>query len=125
MNMKLVSAIIAISLALIFYTAGVFLEKRDKKLAIKHIILFGLGLICDTTGTTIMSTLATGNISNSWHGIAGLLAIILMIIHLGWAIITYVGKNENKLKQFNKFSVGVWLIWLIPYIMGLIIGMSH
>lgn len=72
-----------------------------------------------------MSTLATSNITSSWHGITGLLAIILMIIHLGWAIITYVGKNENKLKQFNKFSVGVWLIWLIPYIMGLIIGMSH
>ena len=29
------------------------------------------------------------------------------------------------LKKFHKFSIIVWLIWLIPYFGGMFLGMSH
>ncbi|MCG4470860.1 TIGR03987 family protein, partial [Lawsonibacter sp. DFI.6.74] len=31
----------------------------------------------------------------------------------------------EKQRVFHKFSIFVWCIWLIPYVIGAIIGMSH
>lgn len=60
MDMKLVIAITAITLALVFYTIGVFAERRAKCLKKFHVIIFWLGLLCDTTGTVVMSMIAKG-----------------------------------------------------------------
>lgn len=130
MSGKLILAIVSITLALVFYTTGVFGERRAKSLTKKHVIIFWLGLICDTIGTLTMSSIAKSNVvaisasSEILHGITGLLAILLMIFHAVWA--TWVlYKNDTKQKEaFHKFSITVWLIWLVPYIVGMFIGMA-
>jgi uncharacterized repeat protein (TIGR03987 family) len=127
MNTKLILAIVAITLALIFYSAGVWSEHRKKKLERKHLILFLCGLLFDSTGTTIMTTLASSHSDGSMlslHGITGTLAIVLMIIHAVWATVVLIKKNEKAQQTFHKFSVTVWAIWLIPYILGMIMGMK-
>ncbi|MBV7390579.1 TIGR03987 family protein [Enterococcus sp. ALS3] len=125
MNTTLILAIITITLALIFYTIGVFSERRSGELNWKHVGLFALGLIFDTTGTTIMSGLVTaGNAANPLHQITGMLAILLMAFHLIWAIIVLLRKNEKAKATFHKFSLVVWLFWLIPYVIGMLIGMG-
>lgn len=58
MTTQLLLAIVTITLALIFYTWGVFSERQAGELKQKHLLLFALGLIFDTTGTTIMSKIA-------------------------------------------------------------------
>lgn len=129
MNGRLVFAIITISLALLFYTIGVWSEKKSSTLKLWHVITFWLGLLCDTTGTLTMEKIAKSGVANisqlsaTIHGLTGLLAILLMIFHALWA--TWVlYKNDEKQKQtFHKFSIVVWLIWLIPYVIGMIIGM--
>lgn len=130
MSGKLILAIVAITLALVFYTTGVFGERKSKCLTKKHVIIFWLGLICDTIGTLTMSSIARSHVvtisatSQNLHGITGLLAILLMIFHAVWA--TWVlYKNDTKQKEaFHKFSITVWLIWLVPYIVGMFIGMA-
>ena len=62
MDTKLILAIITITLALVFYTIGVFGERRAKTLKKQHVIIFWLGLLCDTTGTTIMSLIARSGV---------------------------------------------------------------
>jgi uncharacterized repeat protein (TIGR03987 family) len=127
MNTKLIIAIVTITLALVFYSAGVWSEHRKKKLEPKHLILFLCGLCFDTTGTTIMTTLASSHSSGgmlSLHGITGTLAIVLMIIHAVWATVVLIKKNEKAQQTFHKFSVTVWAIWLIPYVLGMIMGMK-
>ncbi|MEA1882956.1 MAG: TIGR03987 family protein, partial [Thermotogota bacterium] len=54
----LITAIITISLALVFYTSGVFMERKRGMLSVFHTILFGLGLVFDATGTLIMGQIA-------------------------------------------------------------------
>lgn len=44
-------ATVAITGALVFYTIGVFAERQSGTLKLSHIVLFYLGLTCDTTGT--------------------------------------------------------------------------
>ena len=59
------------------------------------------------------------------HGSTGMLALVLMAVHAVWAILTY-WKGSTKAKQnFSKFSVFVWAFWLIPYVLGIFLGMSH
>lgn len=58
------------------------------------------------------------------HGVTGALAIILMIFHAVWATVTLSRKNEKQMETFHKFSMVVWLIWLIPYFIGMFMGMA-
>lgn len=127
MSFKLVFAIITITLALIFYTTGVFLERKDGVIKFKHLVLFALGLLFDITGTTTMSIIAIENPIKGiiLHQVTGVIAILLMLFHLIWGIWVY-HKGSIKAKQnFHKFSIVVWLIWLIPYIAGMFLGMSQ
>jgi uncharacterized repeat protein (TIGR03987 family) len=105
---------IIITLALVFYTVGVWSERIGGKLKTWHLVLFCLGLIFDTWGTGLMVEMA-GGLTFDIHGISGVLAILLMFIHALWAGIVLRKKDENALLNFHKFSVIVWLIWLIPY----------
>ncbi len=46
-----------------------------------------------------------------------------MAIHLIWAIIVLVRNREREKVTFHRFSLIVWAIWLIPYIVGAVIAM--
>lgn len=112
----------AITFALVFYTIGVFAERRAGTLKLSHIVFFYLGLACDTAGTAVMSVIAQGNSASPVHAITGALAIVLMVIHALWASVVFVKKNRERLERFHRFSVGVWLAWLIPYFCGMFMG---
>jgi uncharacterized repeat protein (TIGR03987 family) len=111
-----------ITLALVFYTIGVWSERIAGRLKGWHLIFFWLGLICDTTGTAIMMDYA-GRLTADVHGVTGVAAILLMIIHAIWATVVLARKDERAIINFHKFSVVVWAIWLIPYFSGVIMGM--
>ena len=97
----------AITFALVFYTIGVFAERRAGTLKLSHIVFFYLGLACDTAGTAVMSVIAQGNSASPAHAITGALAIVLMVIHALWASVVFVKKNRERLERFHRFSVGV------------------
>ena len=107
------SAII-ITLALIFYSIGVWSERIAGRLKPWHLAFFWLGLICDTWGTGLMMEMS-GGLTFDLHGTTGLIAIILMLIHAVWASIVLIRKDERWIRNFHRFSVAVWVIWLIPY----------
>lgn len=130
MSNLLIIGTTAISLALVFYTIGVWSERRANTLKKWHVATFWLGLTFDTTGTLVMGKIAESGtehiskLSSTIHGITGVLAICLMIFHAIWATWVIIKNNDLKKKVFHKFSLIVWLIWLIPYFIGMIIGMT-
>lgn len=119
----LVYAIVFINLALLFYTIGVWSEKIQKQLKGWHLIVFWFGLLFDTLGTSFMAAIARNGFSFDFHGITGLLAIVLMLIHVIWA--TWVMTSNNKAMQvkFHNLSFIVWLVWLIPFGSGAFFSM--
>lgn len=125
MEPLLMKAVIAITAALVFYTIGVWSEHRAKWLKSVHLVFFWLGLIMDATGTYLMSQISVGGGGTvmSIHGITGTIAILLMLIHAIWASAVLISKNENAQRSFHRFSLLVWFIWLIPFVIGMIMGM--
>ena len=119
----LIAGIITISLALVFYTTGVWGEKLGGGLKNWNLICFWFGIVFDTTGTTIMSFIS-GKFTPSFHSLTGLLAIILMLVHALWATVIMIRKDEKAKISFHKFSIFVWIVWLIPYLAGVVIGIS-
>lgn len=122
MSSDALSSTILISLALVFYSIGVWSERFAGRLKPWHLIFFWGGLIFDTIGTGLMMEIA-GGITFDIHGITGVLAILLMLIHALWATIVLIRKNEKAILNFHRFSVVVWIIWLIPYFTGFFVSM--
>ncbi|MCW1967723.1 MAG: HsmA family protein [Anaerolineae bacterium] len=116
-------AILSMVLALTFYTVGVWGEKIVGRLKAWHLIFFWLGLIFDTLGTTLMGRIA-GSFSFNMHAVTGLAAIILMIVHAVWATGVLMLKREDAVRNFHRFSLIVWFLWLIPFVSGLILAMG-
>ncbi|CAM3851010.1 HsmA family protein [Mesobacillus zeae] len=120
----LLLAIVSINLALIFYTIGVFGEKRQQTLKKWHVSIFWIGLLFDTLGTTAMGKVAGQGFGLNFHAITGMLAILLMLGHAIWATVVLL-KNDDRMKaSFHKFSIIVWAIWLVPFISGAIYGIT-
>ncbi len=124
MSSLLILAIICMTFALAFYTIGVFAEKKKGYLMKWHAIIFWFGFLFDTTGTSIMGKIAGHSFSFNLHGITGLIALLLMAFHAIWATVILIKKDDHAKKVFHKFSIVVWFLWLIPYIIGIFIGMN-
>lgn len=126
MEPKLVFAIVAITAALAFYTSGVFFERKAGELDLRSLALFWAGLVFDTTGTTLMTSIARsgGGAGGQFgaHAVTGALAIVLMAAHACWAAYVHFKGGERSKEAFHKFSTAVWTLWLVPYVMGMLIG---
>lgn len=118
----LLYAIINITLALLFYTLGVWSEKKQGILKRWHLTVFWIGFSFDTVGTSLMSRVAKNGFQFNIHGITGLIAIVLMLFHAIWATMVLIQNDEKVKRNFHRLSIFVWLIWLIPYLSGVILG---
>ncbi len=113
-----------ITAALVFYSIGVWGERFTGRLKAWHLVFFVLGLICDTWGTGLMFKYV-GGMAFDVHGISGVIAIALMLIHAVWALVVLLKKDEKAIVNFHKFSLVVWLIWLIPYFSPMFINIVY
>jgi len=125
-QMELTFGMVFITAALISYTIAVWGEQITKELKPVFVVLFCVGVFCDTTGTLLMTLIETsplGFYETLFHIITGASAILLMLIHAIWAIKVLVQKDEVSAARFHKFSKFVWLFWLVPYLSPMLTGM--
>ena len=127
MSPLLIMAIIFITLALFLYTVGVWSERISKTLTAVHLFFFWGGLVCDGIGTHLMTRLTSSANADTFslHGITGSVAIILMLIHAVWATVVVIKKDEKSTHTFHNFSLFVWIVWLFPYILGMLMGKTN
>ena len=110
--------------ALACYTLAVWSVRFAGRLKPWHLGFFWLGLAFDGFGTFLMSRMAGGFVLNL-HGLTGLVAILLMLGQTLWGTLALWRQDEAALTSFYRFSLVIWLIWLIAFISGMIMGMSH
>jgi len=125
MSAMLIFSTVTITLALLFYSVGVWAERFSKYLKSWHVVTFWIGFTFDVCGTLAMHYISDNPFDlTNMHTLTGQIALWLMLAHATWAT-SVVRKNKTTLRQnFHRYSLIVWLIWLIPYIGGMILGMA-
>lgn len=73
----LLTAIVLITAALVFYSTGVWSERRAGRLRWGHVGLFGAGLAFDAAGTTLMAMIAADSDRSRTGGAAGVLNSVM------------------------------------------------
>jgi uncharacterized repeat protein (TIGR03987 family) len=117
-------ATILITLALVFYTIGVWAERLARYLKPWHVVAFWTGLAFDISGTVAMELMVPGMDWTSPHTITGQIALWLMLGHATWATVTVRRGTAEARTGFHRYSLLVWLFWLVPYIGGMLLGMG-
>ena len=111
-------------MALIFYSLGVWSERIAQYLRSWHVASFWTGLIFDVSGTIAMHQLADSNFDIlEPHTLTGQIALWLMLIHAIWATWATRSGTKKTRTNFHRYSLFVWLLWLIPYFGGMYLGM--
>jgi uncharacterized repeat protein (TIGR03987 family) len=121
MTTPMIVAVVFINVAFVLYSVGVWAEKIQGRLKGWHLAFFWSGLVADTTGTGAMELLA-GGLTFNVHGITGLAALILMAFHAVWATYVLRRGDETRIVGFHRLSLAVWLVWLVPFIGGIVLG---
>lgn len=116
-------ASILITLALVFYSLGVWAEHFARYLKGWHVAAFWTGFFFDTSGTLAMELIQPGFDWASFHTITGQIALWLMLGHAIWATRVVRRGSDDMRRRFHSLSLVVWAIWLIPYIGGMFLGM--
>lgn len=119
------AAIVLITLALVFYSVGVWAERVSRYLEAWHVVAFWTGFGFDVSGTIAMDLLEPGFDWSSSHTITGQIALWLMFAHALWATGVVRRGGEEARTRFHRFSLAVWTIWLVPYVGGMFMGMSR
>lgn len=117
-------AIVTITLAMLIYTAAVFMNWRSGRFTKVHMILFVLGLISDVVGTTMMAASVDFAITLSLHSVSGYTALVLMIIVNLAGGFALARSNEWLLDNFWRFSIPVWVVWMGSWITGWVVGLE-
>jgi uncharacterized repeat protein (TIGR03987 family) len=118
------AASVLITLALIFYSLGVWAEHVARYLKGWHVAAFWTGFFFDTSGTLAMELIHPGFDWASSHTITGQIALWLMLGHALWATRVVRKGREEARRRFHRFSLVVWGIWLVPFIGGMFLGMA-
>lgn len=115
------TAILLMMGALVFYSLGVWWEQFAGRLRAAHALCFWLGFTCDTVGTDLMRRMV-GGLALNMHSLTGATALALMAIHAIWAVVVLRRHDDRAAVTFHRFSVAVWVVWLVPFISGVAIA---
>ncbi len=120
----LLTAIILFTVAMVFYTWGIWAEKKARRLKPWHVTLFACGVCVDMIAT-VLTFMVVGGLVFTPHSIMGFISLGLMAIHFIWAIIVIKRGDEHALTNFHKLSLIVWSIWMISYLSGFALGIGN
>lgn len=118
-------SVISITTALVLYTIAIWRNWRMKLLTTAHIVLLWLGLAADVLATQMMGLSIEGEIVWDFHTISGYAGLTLM------AVLAVVGSwakwsdRETVLTSFHRFAIPAWIIWVVSYATGVVIGMQR
>ena len=125
MSAQLIVASILITLALIFYSLGVWSERIARYLKPWHVTAFWIGFMFDISGTWTMHNISGGPLNLlEMHTLTGQIALWLMLAHALWATRVARKGSEEVRRGFHRYSVIVWTIWMFPYFGGMYIGIK-
>lgn len=124
MNPVLITGTIIVNLALVFYTVGIVIEQRSRRVSSKVVTFLTAGVIFDLVATGCM---IAGSSSGPFtaHGLLGFSSLAAMLLETGfaWRHRLRLGDAEVQpwLHRYSRLAYG-W--WVVAYVTGAILVMS-
>lgn len=123
MTPLLLTAVILFTIAMVFYSWGIWAEKLVGRLKHWHVVIFACGVSVDALAT-ILTYIEIGGLVWTPHSIMGFISLGLMTIHFFWAVRVISRGEEHALTSFHKLSLFVWSVWMVSYLSGFVLGMG-
>lgn len=117
-------AVVWMVLALICYTWAVFSGRRQG-LHRTHLLVFGIGLVCDFLGTQQMNLFAAAHgKAPQWHNLTGIASLGGMAFHFLLALAaSLTNRAEAVNRLFHRVSITIYSCWLLAFCSGALFGM--
>ena len=122
MNSVIISAVVVVTFALIFYSVAVITEQK-KSAVTKLILLFLTGGVLLDISSTVLMIVGSTNIPLTVHGVIGYSALLVMLIDttLVWRHWIRNGRSAipRSIHLYTRIAYG-W--WVIAYIFGAVMS---
>lgn len=109
--------------AFVFYTWGVWAERKSGRLQLRHLKVFVLGVSVDGLAT-VFTILAVGGIVLTAHALFGFAALVLMALHTLFAAYVLSKRDEQWILKFHRLSLFVWGFWSLSFFTGMGLGIG-
>lgn len=123
MSGLLLWSVVSVTAALVLYTLGVWGCRFAGRLKKRHLAFFWAGLAADILGTVLMFMLSEG-IDFTVHTATGVIAILLMGGQAMWGTNIMRRGDEQAKIEFPRRAVPIWVIWMIAWVTGAVVGMN-
>lgn len=124
MSPILLTGTIIVNLALVFYTIGIVIEQRGRRVSARVVLFLTLGVIFDVVATGCMIAGSSRGPFTA-HGLLGFSSLAAMLTETGlaWKHRLRFGDQEVPawLHRFSRLAYG-W--WVVAYITGAVLVMS-
>ncbi len=114
-KMTIIFGIIAVVIALIFYTIAFLVINRKKHITKQVLMTQCFGVFFDITATLLMYLYRPG-FSITFHGMIGFIALFFMIVK---TVITYKLNGEDTPKWFLLYSKVIYVYWVFVFFAGM------
>lgn len=121
MPINVLIGILAVIIALVLYSIGVWGAFRSGKVSRRGLMILWGGFGFDVLATLMMAIQAKG-ISNDLHSILALIALVgmLLVISLStWAHCQHQSNAQLKM-QLTRWMLAPYLLWVFVFIWGMI-----
>ena len=122
----MIVALVMLVAALVFYSIGVWTEHVRGKVRFTDLLFILIGLVCQAVATGFLHGInSISELVDESHLLLGILCILIILFHVFWAMwaLTTIKKPDARAK-FNRFSIFIWCIWLIPYFLNIYFTVS-
>ncbi len=118
MNSTLILGTIIVTLALVLYTIGVFLEQRSRFVSPKVLFFLTIGIISDVTATIFM-IIGSNNGPITFHGCLGYSALAAMLIDIVLIWRHWFHRHGNQTSTPLHFYTRIaYIWWILAFIAG-------
>ena len=124
MSPILIAGTIIVNLALVFYSVGIFIEQRRRRVTRVVVGFLTAGVVFDVVATGFM---IAGSSSGPFtaHGLLGFSSLAAMLLETGFAWRHRLRHGEDEVPVWlHRYSRVAYSWWIVAYITGAILVMS-
>lgn len=120
MPVNVVIGLVALLVALVAYSIGVWGAFRAKGARVLHLVMLWVGVVFDVIATASMSYSLGWKLENSLH------TYLALIVFFGMTVVAAIGtmarvKGDDKvLTALAKWAVAPWALWAAVFVWGMI-----